>query len=155
MSWYWYFHLSPLKARYRLKGLCYVSCCLFVYTIAGNIWTTLLQIYEATADEPPTRCITPTVILYVSARANITFITSEQLKQKAGYHLSACLGIIFELFILYNNLNLLMWFLPLSPTFISSLPIKHGLSAHFAWRHLIACCWGTSPNRLSAGSYSD
>lgn len=30
--------------------------------------------------------------------------------------------------------------LPLRPTFISSLPIKHDLSAHFAWRHLIACC---------------
>lgn len=44
---------------------------------------------------------------------------------------------------------------PLSPTFISSLPIKHDLSAHFEWRHLIACCWGRSPNRLSAGSYGD
>lgn len=42
-----------------------------------------------------------------------------------------------------------------SPTFISSLAIKHDLSAHFAWRYLIACCSGTGPNRLSAGSYGD
>lgn len=44
---------------------------------------------------------------------------------------------------------------PPSPTFISSLAIKHDLSAHFAWRYLIACCSGTGPNRLSAGSYGD
>lgn len=43
------------------------------------------------------------------------------------------------------NTFVLLWqgespLLPLSPAFISSLPIKHDLSAHFAWRHLIACC---------------
>ena len=36
MSWYWYFHLSPLKAKYRLEGLCYVSCCLLSTPLRGG-----------------------------------------------------------------------------------------------------------------------
>lgn len=177
----------------------------FVYTITGKVCTVRLQIHECAADEHPTWRTAATVIVYVSAKANITFITSEELLGKC---FRACIGDTFVSLCVYTCeseaftlpscwcdsfpgrrdaglCRAILWYLmvsarrpvtlpalffatpfvlprkgespllPLSPTFISSLPIKHDLSAHFAWRHLIAWRWGTSPNRLSAGSYGD
>lgn len=76
MSWYWYFHLSPLSAKYRLRGWCYLSCCLFC----------LLLRYEQPQNEYPAPCAASTVTPNLSAWENSTFITAER-RRRRGWNL--------------------------------------------------------------------
>lgn len=114
MCWYWYFHVSLLKAKYRLQGFCCVSC--------FSLSTLLLGKYEAHISKSVQQMNVQhdaqqeQQYRYVSAKSNITFLscTSGQLRGKWSYRGMhpdgvVCLHVCGDSFCF--TLDFLIWFL--------------------------------------------